>query len=312
MSTHAAIIVPSQGERLQEQQVNTPTIEAGKVLVRVEYASPGPIDMWQAYHGLVVRSWPIILSSAFTGTVIAVAPDVDHVKEGDKILSYTFGPNQVKAAQEIVLQHANRLGKVPPNLDLMEVTTIPTNVVTAIHSISHTLKLPLVLEHTDKPLDISIKNKRILIWGGGTSSGQYVLQILALSGYSNIIVTASPKHHVYLRSLGATHTVDYRAPTWKEDVGEKVDYVLDCVGDVEESLRKIAAVVNIGPDTLVAALLPIRYGGNTVNKIAMDLEEGVLPKDVKFVAIRTHEYEENEYYKKYLQSRIIPELRVEK
>jgi hypothetical protein len=33
----------------------------------------------------MVQNWPIILASSLTGTVIAVAPDVDHVKEGDLV-----------------------------------------------------------------------------------------------------------------------------------------------------------------------------------------------------------------------------------
>lgn len=72
-----------------------------------------------------------------------------------------------------------------------------------------------------------------MVWGGSTSVGQYAIQLLKLSGYHNIITTASARHHEHLKQLGATKIVDYTAATWKNDLGNDIDFGLDCVGDAE-------------------------------------------------------------------------------
>ncbi|EMD31448.1 hypothetical protein CERSUDRAFT_127335 [Gelatoporia subvermispora B] len=50
--------------------------------------------------------------------------------------------------------------------------------------------------------------KPFVLFGGATSIGQYAIQLAKLSRFSPIIVTASPNHTSYLRSLGATHVLD--------------------------------------------------------------------------------------------------------
>jgi len=305
---HTAIAFPAQGKNLIEIQVDTPVVRPGTVLVRVLYSSPTPLDIWQGHHGLIVSHWPLIPSDALTGTVIAVSDDVSHLSVGDTVFSFTFGENEGRAAQEVALLSANRVGRIPPGLDAAAVATVPNNLVTAIHTLTHDLQLPLVLQPTDTPVHDALKNKRILIWGGGTSAGQYAVQVLAQSGYRNIIATASSYHHNYLREIGATHTVDYRSESWQKEIGEPVDLALDNVGDVEESLRKIGLVVRPAASSIVAALLPLRHGGKKVTNISFDLEDGVLPKEVNYIGVRTHFYEQNEHYKQHLQPKIIPEL----
>ncbi|KAG2341926.1 hypothetical protein BDR05DRAFT_964578 [Suillus weaverae] len=52
----------------------------------------------------------------------------------------------------------------------------------------------------------------------GAMPGQYTIQLLALAGYKRVIATASPRHHSYLKSLGAAYIVDYSA----DDMPEKI------------------------------------------------------------------------------------------
>jgi NADPH:quinone reductase-like Zn-dependent oxidoreductase len=66
-------------------------------------------------------------------------------------------------------------------------------------------------------------NIPILIWGGASSCGQYALQILSHWGYKNLLTTASPTNHAYLRSLGAAHTFDYRDPDVSKQIVEAVE-----------------------------------------------------------------------------------------
>jgi hypothetical protein len=38
--------------------------------------------------------------------------------------------------------------------------------------------------------------------------------------------------------------------------------------------------------------LPLRHGGKKTTKVSFELDEGVLPKEVQYVGVRTHFYEE--------------------
>jgi len=52
------------------------------------------------------------------------------------------------------------------------------------------------------------KGKSILVIGGSSSVGQYVIQLARLSGFSQIAATASLHNSDHLKSLGATHIID--------------------------------------------------------------------------------------------------------
>lgn len=95
-----------------------------------------------------------------------------------------------------------------------------------------------------------------------------------------------------LKELGATQTVDYRSESYAEDIGGKVDLVADCIGDREGTIGKIAKVVKNSEESIVAILLPIRFGGREASSVKMELEEGVLPDKVKVSLVRTHFYEQ--------------------
>jgi NADPH:quinone reductase-like Zn-dependent oxidoreductase len=139
----------------------------------------------------------------------------------------------------------------------------------------------------------------MLVYGAGSTVGQYVIQLLQLAGYTNVIATASAKHHAYLRSLGATHTFDYNSPSLVEDVtkaaGGKVTVAIDCVS-VKESLAILGKIVS-APGK-VAFLLPIKEGstitGNVEEKLYMNLPDDInpFPKDIKVFEIKTFLYQQ--------------------
>lgn len=156
--------------------------------------------------------------------------------------------------------------KIPNNVSLASAVTAPNNLVTAVWTAIDSLNLPLPnIIPGSTILDPSIP---ILIYGSGTTVGQYIIQILHLAGYTNIITTASPKHHEYILSLGATRIFDYASPDLPNLILEaaggdrgKIKHVVDCISTIETSLTLAAKVVTSGAK--VALLLPIK-GGNAV------------------------------------------------
>lgn len=84
------------------------------------------------------------------------------------------------------------------------------------------------------------------------------MQILKAYGYTNLLATASPTHHAFLKRLGAKEVFDYRSASVSESIltaAPKIAFVLDCIGSKDGSLAGIVRVVQKGAK--VAALLPV-------------------------------------------------------
>lgn len=140
------------------------------------------------------------------------------------------------------------------------VITVPNNFVSVWHTFTADLNIPL---QYPKPAAYKppAATAPILIWGGATSVGQYAVQLLRYYGYTQIIATASPKHHAHLIALGATAVLDYI----QADVVQQISalfgkhagsaLILDCVGSSQGSIAPIAKVAEKG--AIVAVLLPV-------------------------------------------------------
>jgi len=136
--------------------------------------------------------------------------------------------------------------------------TLSDNFVTAFSAlvIDVGLSLPWPKPETFAP---DAPASPILVWGGSGSVGQYALQILKYYGYTNILATASPKHHEKLKLYGAKHVFDYSSENVvldiKDTADSKISFVIDCIGSKEGSLAPISKIVTSG--ARVAILMPV-------------------------------------------------------
>jgi NADPH:quinone reductase-like Zn-dependent oxidoreductase len=190
------------------------------------------------------------------------------------------------------------LTQLPPGFSLQEAVTLPNNVVTVFHSVTKDLSLPLVWPLPDGPSPPHA-NSPILIWGGSSSCGQYALQILTHWGYKNLLATASPSHHAYLRTIGASHVFDYRDPEVSKHIIEAVEnnspampFILDCIGSKSGSLAQAAKIAQKG--TKVAVLLPVIVQDGTQDTppvYSMETEtQAQWEEGVEVRGVRTHFY----------------------
>jgi NADPH:quinone reductase-like Zn-dependent oxidoreductase len=168
--------------------------------------------------------------------------------------------------------------QVPSALPLANAATIPDNFVTAFFALFDQLKLPIPtqLPAVTAPPNADIP---ILIYGAGTSAGQYSIQLLKLAGYTRVIATASPKHHAFLRSFGAAHVFDYNSPTLIDEIknaaGGKVQLALDCVS-AASTLSIVSKVIS--PQGTLALLLPIKEGSTVAGtKLHAQIPEATNP-----------------------------------
>lgn len=223
-------------------------------------------------------------------------------------------PVKGKSSQEYITVSRTLCTKIPDSLSFTDASTIPDNFVTAFYVLFSQLGLPIPSSFP-APTVPSHSNTPILIYGAGSTVGQYVIQLLQLAGYTNVIATASAKHHAYPRSLGATHTFEYNSPSLVEDVtkaaGGKVPLAVDCVS-VKESLAVLGKVVSATGK--VALLLPIKEGstitGNVEEKLYMKLPDDINPfsKDIEVFEIKTFLYQEDEVLRENLMPKILSEL----
>lgn len=146
-----------------------------------------------------------------------------------------------------------------------QAVTLPENLVTAFHTISTDLGLPTLWP---KPEDYvpPRADDRILIWGASSSVGQFVISVLKFYGYRHLIVTASPRHHAYLKQQGAEECFDYRSPTVANDLlkkyhqadGPAFPLIVDCIGSGEGSLSSVGLVSKVAQSgATLAIMLPV-------------------------------------------------------
>ena len=157
-----------------------------------------------------------------------------------------------------------------------------------------------------KPENYDPPNEKeaILIWGGSSSVGQYALQILKYYGYSNLIATASNKHHDKLKRMGAKWTFDYNDPHIVSHIlntGSSqivtgshagIPFILDCIGSKYGSIEPISKIAKSG--SKVAILLPVIVKDSTETEdpeYEMDVTKAAgWVEGVDARGVRTHFY----------------------
>ncbi|KAJ6447548.1 hypothetical protein C8R47DRAFT_1172669 [Mycena vitilis] len=249
------------------------------------------------------EAFPVILGFNAAGTVAEVGSGVSTLTVGDRVTGFSvFGAGRKGGPkgtmQQFVLLPSFQCSKVPQSLALDAAATIPDNFITAFYTIFDQLALPIptsFLAATPPP----IHETPILVYGAGATAGQYAVQLLRAAGYNNISATASPAHHEYLRSLGATHVFDYRSPTLAAEVAKA------------GTLARIAEVLR--PTGTVAVLLPIKQGdkvavGDAPMYWEIPTDRNPFAPETTFKYVRTFLYGQNEFLRDNLMPRILPEL----
>ena len=283
---HIAVATPAPRAPLVLLEVSTiPPID-GEITVHVQWAASTPLHLHQADGGLLVKH-PYIMGGDFAGTVVAVGPPSrnqsasEEIEVGDAVFGFAFAEPRQESHQTYITVPLYLLGKIPPNLSMQEAVTVPANLVTAFHTITHDLGLPLPwpIPETWAPPE-SVRNAAVVIWGAGSSVGSYSVQVLRHWGYRNIVAVASTSHHPRLRELGAAECFDYRHDNVvqrlkrhvSETQGLHVPFIIDCIGSLEGTLRPLTGLAEQG--TRIAVMLPV------IMKHASKTDEPIYEMDV--------------------------------
>ena len=109
--------------------------------------------------------------------------------------------------------------------------------------------LPSPLSPVKEPIDL-------LVWGGASSVGQYVIQLAHLGGL-RVLATSSPKNFPLLKSLGADLVYSYADPETpqkiREATGGRLAHAVDCISEGDTPDQVARAMGNSGGEVSVVS-----------------------------------------------------------
>lgn len=223
--------------QVRTETVPRPVPGKGEVLVRVRAAG---VDrgVWHVATGK-----PYLLRLAFgvrrprnptlgldvAGTVVAVGTAVTRFRVGDDV--YGFGRGSF--AEYAVASEA-KLAPKPPQLGFEQAAVVPVSAATALQALVDVGRVQ--------------PGQKVLINGASGGVGSFAVQLACAMG-AEVTGVASTTKLDLVRTLGATHVVDYRSEDFAGR-SERYDLILD-IGGTPRLARLRRALTSTGTVVLV-------------------------------------------------------------
>ncbi|KAG2036876.1 GroES-like protein [Suillus americanus] len=201
-----ALLLPKKQGNFEIGSRSIPSTGAGQLLVKIQSAALNPVDYKIKDAGIFVTEYPAVLGTDIAGIVEEVGEGVDNFRKGDRVLAHGNFINDLAAFQQYTLTDARFTAKIPSSESFDSAATVPLGLDTAL--------VGLYGNHYGAGLtppwtkSVGESKKPIVILGGSSSVGSYVIQLARLSGFYPIVTTASPSNEELVRKYGATHFFD--------------------------------------------------------------------------------------------------------
>lgn len=178
------------------------------------------------------------------GIVSAVGPSVTSCCVGDRVAVVSVSPSRGGVwAQYAAVPGDSLILPIPDGVSFEQAAAVPVAAGTALRALR---ALP------DGPA-----GRRLFIAGASGAVGTFTVPLARREGWV-VAASASAPNHDHLRDLGAELTVDYRDPSW-----------------IDEVLRwrrgGVEAAISIPPGTTHDAMATVRDGGAVVTVSADDV-----------------------------------------
>ena len=257
-------------DRLRLAEVPDPVPASGEVVLRIHFAALNPADRYLAegqYPGR--RTFPHILGRDGLGTVVAVGPDVSHVKIGDRknLLRGEVGVSRWGTLAEKAAVPVESLVDSPAEWNEPEAASAALVYLTAHQALTQWGELPPSV---------------VLVTGASGGVGVACLQLGSAAGHTLLALSRGTGKVEQLKKLGAAEVFDPADTNWRQKVkeflkGRRVDLAIDNIGgtlfsELIEMLGEWGKVSVVGrlagpvPQFNTSALLfrRIRVGGVAV------------------------------------------------
>ncbi|WFD20471.1 hypothetical protein MCAP1_002715 [Malassezia caprae] len=187
--------------------VDTPKPGPDQILVKVTANALNPTD-WKHldYFGIEGAT----LGSDFIGTVVDKDASAGNVVEiGERVAGCVHGgySRGMGAFAEYLVTYPGFVTTVPDSISDTDGAGLGVGGFTALFGLFQPKHLGLPAPPRGPQPEVDPKRK-VLVWSGASSVGQFTIQAARAAG-AYVIVTASPKNHDWLKSLGAAEAYDY-------------------------------------------------------------------------------------------------------
>ncbi|KAF8972281.1 chaperonin 10-like protein [Flammula alnicola] len=210
---------------------------AGEILIKVQSTALNPVDWKIQKYGGFVEDFPAILGTGIAGDVEEVGEGVTDFKKGDRVFAQGQMVKRKAGFQQYAVSAAAITTNIPSNLSYDEVAIIPVALSAAYVGLydenPHGFGFAAPVSETTRGKYAGVP---LVIFGGTSTVGQFVIQLAKLSGFSPVITTASSKNLDLLQSLGATHVFDRNLPTAslvaeiaKVTNGKPINFIYDAI-----------------------------------------------------------------------------------
>lgn len=215
--------------------IDTPSVGAMDLLVRVHAASVNPLDT-KTRQGklktLFKHRFPLVLGNDLSGVVVDAGSQVTRFKKGDAVYA-RVDRNRIGAFAEFAVVSEGAAALKPNNVTFEEAASLPLVSLTAWRALVEIGKLGA--------------NQRVLIHAGSGGVGSVAIQLARHMG-ATVLTTVGKRNTHMVKRLGAHIAIDYRSERF-EDVAQDCDVVLDSAGG----------------DTLVKCFKCVKPGGVVVS-----------------------------------------------
>jgi NADPH:quinone reductase-like Zn-dependent oxidoreductase len=188
-----------------------PKPNSNEILVKIHAAALNPVDWKIQKLGYIIENFPTVIGVDAAGTVEEIGSDVKKFSKGDRVMFQGNPAAHWGAFQQYASVPEDFVAHIPKDIDFVKASTLPLCVFTPALGLYDAktgggLTPPWEAEGKGK-----YKGQAAIVFGGASSVGQFAIQLLKASGFSEIIATASTSNEALVKSLGATHFVDRNA-----------------------------------------------------------------------------------------------------
>jgi len=252
---------------LKVHDLPLPAIGARDVLIAVDTAGVGSWEPEQrsGEWGVDDATFPLVLGSDGSGTVVARGARVHRVRVGDKVYAYDFDTEKRGGFDaEYVAVPEPAVAKIPRRLDLLHAGAAPAVALTALQGIDDALAVK--------------RGERVVIVGASGNVGMFAVQFAKGRGAHVFAVASGRDGTAFARRLGADVAVDGKHTNIGKALAELapdgVDAVLGLAGG-KVLMRCIYAVRRGGRVAYPNGVEPAPTKRRGIKFIAYDATMGV-------------------------------------
>lgn len=260
-------------EVLKYEEVQTPSVDAGEVLIKVKSCamnsldtrlrsgkSPRPVDLPHIggidISGVVEQTGSRAEADLKAGDRVVVNPAV----RGEKGLNI-IGANRHGGFAEYVKVPAANICKIPDGLSHDDACALPICYVTAVYGLVHRGGLK--------------NSETVVVHAAGSGTGTAAIQVAKHLGAKVIATAGSDEKLEKAKLLGADEVVNYRKNDFSEAI-KGADLIFDCVG--ASYWEKNLKTLKTGGRLLLVGVV----GGGVVEKAAIG---PVIMRDISIIGV---------------------------